>query len=171
MKLGDEGMRKKIVTEEEYQHVKAAAKANQNKRLEKKLQVIIMRYEGKSNEEIRTKLDLSIKRISELVSEFKRDGIEEYARSKYGGNHRSLTDAEEQEILERFDCKAKAGQVVTVQEIKRAFDERLGRDTGRGYIYMLLSRRKWRKVMPRPKHPKKASEAEIEASKKLTIPE
>ena len=164
-------MRRKAITEEEYSAVKAAAKANQNKRLDKKLQVIMMRYEGKNNEEIQQKLDLSIKRISELVSEFKRNGIEEYTRNKYGGNHRSLTDAEEQEILDSFEAKAVAGEVVTVQDIKKAFDERIGKDTGRGYIYMLLNRRKWRKVMPRPKHPKKASEAEIEASKKLTIPE
>ena len=161
----------RMITEEEYQAAKAAAKANQNKRIDKRLQVIILRYEGKSNEEIHKKLDLSVKRISELCGEFKRDGIEEYTRNKYGGNHRSLTDAEEKEILDGFEAKAEAGELVTVQDIKRAFDERIGKDTGRGYIYMVLARRKWRKVMPRPKHPKKASEAEIEASKKLTIRE
>ena len=164
-------MRRQLITAEEYEAVTAAAKANKNKRLDKKLQVIMMRYEGKNNKEIQEKLGLSIKRISELVSEFKREGIAEYGRSKYGGNHRTLTDAEEKEILDIFEAKALAGQVVTVQEIKRAFDERIGKETGSGYIYMVLGRRKWRKVMPRPKHPKKASEAEIDASKKLTIPE
>jgi hypothetical protein len=34
---------------------------------------------------------------------------------------------------------------------------------------MLLERHDWRMVMPRGKHPKKASEAEIEASKKLKL--
>lgn len=164
-------MKRATITEEEYSAVQKRAKENQNKRIDKKLQVIMMRYEGKSNKEIHEKLDLSIKRISELCGEFKRDGIEEYSRSKYGGNHRSLSDTEEKEILDAFEAKAASGQVVTVQEIKQAFDERIGKDTGRGYIYMLLERRRWRKVMPRPKHPKKASEAEIEASKKLTIQE
>ena len=42
------------------------------------------------------------------------------------------------------------------------------KDTGRGYIYMLLKRKGYRKVMPRSKHPKKAKEEAIEASKKLT---
>ena len=78
-------------------------------------------------------------------------------RYKYvGGNHRSLSEAE--------------GHIVTAQDIKKVFDERIGKDTGRGYIYMLLKRHGWRKVMPRAKHPKKADEEVIQASKKLTTP-
>jgi hypothetical protein len=55
--------------------------------------------------------------------------------------------------------------IVTVQEIKAIFDEKLGRDTGRGYIYMSLKRHKWHKVMPRPRHPKKADDKAVDASK------
>jgi hypothetical protein len=32
---------------------------------------------------------------------------------------------------------------------------------------MLLARHKWRKIKPRPKHPERASDEEIAASKKL----
>ncbi len=53
--------------------------------------------------------------------------------------------------------------------IKKAFDKKRGKDTGRGYVYMLLKRHKVRKVMPRTAHPKKATEEVIEASKKLTL--
>lgn len=81
-----------------------------------------------------------------------------------------MSEAEEQEILDRFEQKANAGQIVTVQEIKKAFDERIGKDTGRGYIYMVLARHNWRKVMPRSKHPKKADEETIAATKKLRTP-
>jgi hypothetical protein len=78
-----------------------------------------------------------------------------------------MSVAEEEEILDSFRKKAEAGQVIIAQEIKQAFDEKLGRDTGRGYIYMLLGRHNWRKVMPRSRHPKKADDETIEASKKL----
>ena len=78
-----------------------------------------------------------------------------------------MTYEEEQAILDRFTEKAEAGQIITVKEIKSAFDEKLGKDTGRGYIYMLLARHKWRKIRPRPKHPKRTSDEEIAASKKL----
>ena len=76
--------------------------------------------------------------------------------------------SQEKEILEQFEKAAEAGQVVTAQDIKRAFDEVRGKDTGRGYIYMLLERHGWRKVMPRSKHPKAANEEACEASKKLS---
>ena len=100
------------------------------------------------------------------MSQFKRDGLEEFMRMKYTGHHRNMTYEEEQAILDRFNEQAEAGHIITVKEIKAAFDEKLGRDTGRGYIYMLLARHKWRKIKPRPKHPERASDEEIAASKK-----
>ncbi len=155
------------ITEEEYEAIRQAEKATTNKRVSQRLKVLMLRYEGKSNLEISEKLDLSTDRISHLVSEYKRDGLEEFVRIKYVGNHRNMSYEEEEEILKRFEEKADAGQMITVKEIKAAFDEKLGRDTGRGYIYMLLARHGWRKIKPRPKHPQKASDEEIAASKKL----
>lgn len=158
-----------MITDEEYKAVIEASKKNKNKRVDKRLQVIQLRYEGKKDREIAEKLGYSRMRISQLCAEFKAAGVEEYARHKYGGNHRSLGFDEEVEILQEFDKKGENGEIVTAQSIKAAFDKKLGKDTGRGYIYMLLARHNWRMVMPRSKHPKKASEAEIEASKKLTL--
>ena len=154
------------ITSEEYEAVKAAAKKNKHKRIDKKLQVIILRYEGMTCEEIGKKLGYAKQTISRFCSEFKKNGLEEYIKQKYKGNHRSLSVEEEDAILAEFEEKANKGQIITVQQIKAAFDKKIGKDTGRGYIYMLLKRKKWRKVMPRSKHPKKASQEEIEASKK-----
>jgi len=112
------------------------------------------------------KLGYSRKRVSQLCAEFKRVGELEYARHKYGGNHQSLSDEAEEAILAEFRSKAECGQVVRASVIKKKFDEVRGKDTGRGYIYMLLARHKWRTVMPRGKHPKKASDEEIETAKK-----
>jgi transposase len=162
-------VKKHIITKEEYESVQEAAKRNTHKRVEKRLQVIILRYEGKKDWEIGEKLGYTRQRVSQLCSQFKKEGIEEYGRHKYGGNNQALTTQEEKAILDTFAAKAAKGEVVTVQSIKAAFDAKRGKDTVRGYIYMLLSRHKWRKVMPRGQHPKKASEAEIEASKKLRL--
>lgn len=155
------------ITEEEYKEIVLREKQTRDKRISKRLRVLMLRYEGKSNPEIAAKLDISTDRLSHLISEYKRVGLEEYVRVKYTGNHRNMSYEEEQEILDRFQEAAKAGQVITVKEIMAAFDEKLGRDTGRGYIYMLLKRHRWRKLKPRSRHPKKASDEEIAASKKL----
>lgn len=155
------------ITETEYKAIAEKEKKTRDKRISKRLKVLMLRYEGKSNPEIAAKLDISTDRLSHLISEYKRVGLEEYVRVKYTGNNRNMSYKEEQEILDRFSEAAKAGHILTVKEIKAAFDEKLGRDTGRGYIYMLLDRHGWRKLKPRSKHPKKASDEEIAASKKL----
>ena len=77
---------------------------------------------------------------------------------------------EEEALLEPYRKSAEAGQIVEVSEIKRAYEEAIGRslENNHGQIYNVLKRHGWRKVMPRSKHPNKASEEAIEASKKLT---
>ena len=75
---------------------------------------------------------------------------------------------EESALLEPFQKEAEAGQIVEVSEIKAAYQEAVGHSIGTAQIYYVLRRHKWRKVMPRSKHPKKADEEVIEASKKLT---
>jgi len=155
------------ISKEEYEAIKVAAKKNTNKRVDKRLQTIILRYEGLKDVEIGEKLGYSRKRVSQLCSEFKKVGLEEYARHKYGGNNQVLSDEKEEEILAEFEERAKRGEVMTGWEIKQRFDEIRGKDTGRGYIYEVLKRHKWRFVMPRSKHPNKASDEVIEASKKL----
>ncbi len=65
------------IKEEEYEAIKKAEKATTNKRVSQRLKVLMLRYEGKSNPEISEKLDLSTDRISHLISEFKRNGLEE----------------------------------------------------------------------------------------------
>ena len=162
-------MSKHIITEQEYNEIRELVKKNKLKRVDRRLQVIILRYEGKTHQEIADKLGYNRHWVSRLCAEFKNKGIDEYARHKYGGNNQAVDSKKEKEILDSFREKADAGQVVTAIDIKKAFDEYRGKDTGRGYIYMLLDRHDWRMVMPRGKHPKGASEAEIEASKKLTL--
>ena len=160
-------MRQQAITAEEYEKIVEAEKKTQDKQISRKLRVLMLWYEGLDNAEVGKRVGLCSVRVSQLVSEYKKTGLEKYTQKKYGGNHRNMSEAEEEEILSGFKAKAEAGQVVIAKDIKEEFDKKLGRDTGRGYIYMLLERHGWRKVMPRSKHPKKASKEAIEASKKL----
>ena len=158
------------INAEEYQKIEEAEKRCKDKRTSKKLTVLLIRFSGVSIAETAQRMNCSERKVARLISEYKKQGLEEFMRSKYvGGNHRSLSEAEEKEILAPFEKMAEEGHMVTAQEIKKVFDKRIGKDTGRGYIYMLLKRHGWRKVMPRAKHPKKADEEAIQASKKLTI--
>ena len=162
-------MRGYTISTDEYQKLIEAEKRCKDKRTSKKITVLLMRFSGASVAETAQRMNCSERTVSRLVAEYKKQGLEEFVRCKYvGGNHRSLSEAEENEILAQFEKMAEEGHIVTVQDIKKVFDERIGKDTGRGYIYMLLKRHGWRKVMPRAKHPQKANEEAIQASKKLT---
>jgi len=161
---------KHTITEPEYEAAKKMAKANRDKRIEKRLQVIILRYEGKTDREIAEKLDYHRKRVSQLCSEYKAVGLTEYARNKYGGNNRNMTDEEEIAFLSGFEEAAQKGQVITIAEIAAAYDEATGKERGsKSTVYYLLHKHDWRIITPRTAHPGKASDEAIEASKKLTL--
>ena len=143
------GMRGYTISADEYQKLIEAEKRCKDKRKSKKLTVLLMRFSGSSVAETAQIMNCSERTVSRLVSEYKKQGLEEFVRCKYaGGNHRSLSETEENEILAQFEKMAEEGHIVTAQDIKKVFDERIGKDTGRGYIYMLLKRHGWRKVMP-----------------------
>ena len=82
--------------------------------------------------------------------------------------HPELASEEESKLLDSFAEKAELGQIIEVKEIKAAYEEKVGHSIGGGQIYGVLARHGWRKVMPRSRHPKKADDEAIEASKKLT---
>jgi len=160
-------MKKYIITKTEYEAVKRAAKNNQNKHIEKRLQVIKMRYEGKKDIEIGEKLGYHRKRVSQMCAEFKQNGLDEYIKRKYGGNNRNMTEEEEKAFLSGFEETAKSGQIITIAEIAAAYDEETGKThESKSSVYYLLHKHGWREISPQRVHPGKASDEEIETSKK-----
>ena len=155
------------ISEQEYEEIKEAAKKNKNKRVDKKLQVLILRYENKGNEEISSRTGYNARYITTLMGQYKEQGLEEFIRIKQTSHHRNLTVEQEKEVLDRFEQEAEAGHELTVGEMQRGLEETLGRKASHDYAYRVLKRHGWRKVMPRSKHPKAASEEACEASKKI----
>ena len=156
------------ISEEEYEAIKQAEKETNDKNISRRLRVLMLRHDGYKAREVAKMVGMRLNSISQLCRRYREQGLEEFKRNKYTSHRQALPVEQEEEILSRFEKAAEAGQEVTAQEIKAAFDEVRGKDTGRGYIYALLRRHGWRKVMPRPKHPKAASEEACEASKKLS---
>ena len=154
-------MRKYLISAESYQEIVEAEKATKSKRLSKKLSILLIRFGGKTIAETAEQMN---------CSEYMKSGLKEFMRTKQQGNHRLLSLEKEKEILSRFDEESMNGEIVEIKDIKQAFDKEIGKETRTGYIYEVLKRHGWRKVMPRAKHPKKADDEAIEASKKLMIP-
>ena len=146
-----------------------ARRQNKDKRAEKRLLALELRAEGKSAEEVAAVAGFCPAYISQLSAKYENGGIEAIAGNHYGGNRRNMTLEEEAALLEPFREKAKQGQIVEVSEIKACYEEKVGHSIGGSQIYYVLRRHNWRKEMPRSRHPKKASDEAIEASKKIKL--
>ena len=133
------------------------------------MHAIKMRGEGYKNQEIAERLDTSPKVVSRWVSAYLNEGIEALSGSKYGGNHRNMSEAEENAFLAEYKNLAEKGQIIEVGTMKAAYEAKVGHPIGGTQIYYVLHRNGWRKVLPRSKHPNKASEEEICSSKKLKL--
>ena len=84
-----------------------------------------------------------------------------------GGNNKQMSDEEASEFLKQFEEKAGCGEIITVGEIAKAYDEATGKErASQPSAYYFLHKHGWREITPRPKHPESASEEEIAESKK-----
>lgn len=160
------------INEKQIEEIENARKANKNKSIEKRLKVLLLHSRNEKCEDISEKTGFSKSYISKLVSKYCNEGICTIIENHYTGNNRKLSFEEEVVLLKKFREKAINGQIVEISEIKKAYEEATGcsLDNNHGQIYRVLKRHGWRKIMPRSKHPNKASDEAIEASKKLTLP-
>jgi transposase len=159
-----------VISENQINEIKAARNSNKCKRADRKLKVLLLHAQGCKRSEIAEKTEYKISYISDIISAYCNKGIGAIVANHYKGNNRNLTFEQEAALLEPFRAAAKEGKVISIADIKNAYDKAIGRSTDKdkGRIYRVLKRHGWRKVMPRSKHPNKADEATIDASKKLS---
>ena len=155
-----------VFSTEETKAIQEARKTNKDKRIELRLRALELRAEGEDAKDISALTGFHPAYVCRLCAKYRKGGLEALAGNHYRGNRRNMGAAEEAGILEPFLEAAKKGQVVEVSAIKAAYEEACGHKIGGGQIYYVLKRHGWRKVMPRGRHPKKASDEAMEASKK-----
>ena len=69
-----------------------------------------------------------------------------------GRAHFTLDD--EAAFLKPFFAQAIAGKILIVSEIQDAYEKLIGMEVHHSIVYNLLDRHNWRKIVPRPAHPK-----------------
>lgn len=73
----------------------------------------------------------------------------------HGGRRNQYLSVEQEEaLLDPFVHRAREGGMLTVCEIQKTYQEQTGKRVAPSTIYRLLDRHGWRKVAPRPRHPK-----------------
>lgn len=104
--------------------------------------------------------------VHAVISRYNRLGVAAVETPGKGGRRRQyLTLEEEKVFLAPFFALAEHGEIATVEQIWHAFEQRIGHTVDDSTIYRLLHRHGWRKVMPRPRHPKADSQAQEQFKK------
>ena len=131
--------------------------------------VLIRATLGSSAAEIAQLLGWSTATVHVLHSRWAREGDAVFdVRVRGGRRHQHLSVEQEAEVLAPFVERARAGGVLKVTEIQQAFEQRAGVTVAPSTIYRLLDRHGWRKVVPRPRHPK--ADVAAQAALKKTSP-
>ena len=119
-------------------------------------------------EEIARHCGVSKATVHQVISTYNRLGVVAVETPGKGGRrHQYLTREEEEQFLTPFFARAEAGEIATVREIWQAFETRVGHHVDDSTIYRLLDRHGWRKLMPRPRHPKADPQAQKQFKKTL----
>src|SRR5436305_7278527 len=124
--------------------------------------------EPRKAEEIARHCGVSKARVHDVIASYNRLGVAAVETAGKGGRrHQYLTLEEEHQFLVPFFAQAEEGLIATTVEIWRAFEARVGHEVDDSTIYRLLHRHGWRKLMPRPRHPKTDPQARDHFKKTL----
>lgn len=160
---------KYIITRENAEEIKEYRSKIKDKMTDRRLYAVQLLGEGYSPKYICEKLDADKRQISHWASKYYQQGIEGLDGKKGGRRRENISYEEENAILEEFKEKAEKGEIIEVSEIRAAYEKAAKKTIHPTQIYAILHNHGWRKIMPRSKHPKKANNEAIEASKKLKL--
>lgn len=123
--------------------------------------VLIRATLGSTAAEIAQLLGWSTATVHVIHSRFAKEGEALFDLVGRGGRHHQHLSAEQEtQLLAPFTVKAQAGGLLHVNEIKRALEQEVGNTVAASTVYRMLDRHGWRKVVPRPRHPKADMQAQ-----------
>ena len=122
----------------------------------KRIQMVLLRESGMAQPAIAAAMGVSLSTVNRPHMAYDHAGIKALKPRPSGGRLReNMTVAEEKALLARFARAAGAGEMLNIHDLKAAYEEAIGHATSDSTVYNLLHRHGWRKLMPRPFHPKR----------------
>ena len=126
-----------------------------------RIQMVLLRESGMTQPAIAEALGVSLSTVNRAHMDYDHGDIKALKPKPSGGRQRqNMTLAEEKALLARFAKAAGAGEMLNIHDLKRAYEQAIGHQTSNSTVYNLLHRHGWRKLMPRPFHPKRDVEAQ-----------
>ncbi|MEI9479682.1 MAG: winged helix-turn-helix domain-containing protein [Deltaproteobacteria bacterium] len=110
---------------------------------------------GLSSRDVAVAIGWNVSSVRHLQALYVKEGETVLQTSRRGGRYRAnMTSDEENSFLSSFLEKSARGEILIVSEIKSAYEKTVGHTVPKSTIYRMLARHGWRKITPRPHHPK-----------------
>lgn len=137
-----------------------------------KLQTIqLYVFEKKQASEVAKIVGKKVGMIYQIAHRYKKLGIDGLINKPRGGRKWAYMELEEErKLLESLTGDANKGLVIISKIVRNDAEEKLGHPVSADYAEDLLNRHGWRKIMPKPKHPKSSPEEQEEFKKKCQKP-
>ena len=134
-----------------------------------RIQMVLLRESGMTQPLIAAAMGVSLSTVNRAHMAYDHGGLEALKPRPSGGRKReNMTLEDEKALLARFAKAAGAGEMLNVHDLKAAYEKAIGHETSKSTIYNLLARHGWRKLMPRPFHPRRDRAAQ-NAFKKMAF--
>lgn len=156
----------KVFTSSHIKELKDALKNSNYAPYHRRLQAILLRSEGLSFQKVADLTGYVPQTVKNQVDKYFYEGLSAIVKETRGGRHRNYLIVEQEQAFFKkiLDSSLDTGELVTTL-LFEAYQEEIGQEVPRQTFYALLKRHGWRKVTPRPEHPKKADAQTIVASK------
>ena len=163
-------MKKEFGTETEKEageHLKRTRNAWETKRV----QCILFRCLGNDSQTTGRLVGYVDSHVRLVWKQYREGGWDRIVGERRGKNRgkANLTIKDESDFLESFKAESETGTLVLEKSIHESHKALLGKEVNETTTYRLLHRHGWRKIMPRPNHPKHKPE-EVERFKKAIFP-
>jgi transposase len=157
------------ISEEQKESLKKLMRSTKTKYDFQRVQCLWLRASlGLFSFEVAEAIGFSVGTVKNIQSRYFRYGESSLIGVGRGGRRReNMSFEEEEELLSSFIKKANEGGVLVVSEIKASYEKKVGHSVPKSTVYRMLSRHGWRKITPRPRHPK--TDAERQESFKKTF--
>jgi transposase len=139
--------------------------------LRKRLVVWLMALQPCYARRVAGLLGVSVVSVWRWISCYNRGGPQALRASRRGGRRHGHFDsrAKEASVLAGLEPRALAGDLLTAGPLRQVLEQAAGHPLSTRSLYDLLARQDWRKLAPRPRHPRTAPEA-LAAYKKTSPP-
>jgi transposase len=128
--------------------------------------IYVIKTKGYSPTEAADVVGVSTGTVHQWVHAYNQNGPDGYTLKGRGGRRSSyMTLEQETELLSEYFLDAEKGLIITAWDVQSRIEKKTGRKVSDDFVYDLFNRHGWRKVVPKPRHPKSRKESQEEFKK------